>query len=89
MVIDNCQTMDGSDQSGHKKCDSELLFDNLEWLNSKEAALFLRKSIGALRVMVHRRQICARKFHRRLYFKKCELNGLLETSELTGGLQCR
>jgi len=94
MVIDNCQTEKsekaGSNQNvSHEMCESDLLFKNLEWLNSKEAALFLRKSIGALRVMVHRGQIRARKFQRRLYFKKCELNELLETSELLGGLQCR
>ena len=90
MVIDSCQKKNDRGQSvSHEVCDSDLLFGNLEWLNSKEAALFLRKSIGALRVMVHRGQIRARKFHRRLYFKRCELNELLETSELRGGLQCR
>ncbi|MAV92004.1 MAG: hypothetical protein CL676_11345 [Bdellovibrionaceae bacterium] len=94
MVLDNCQDnksekTDSNQNVRHEMCDSDLLFEKLEWLNSKEAALFLRKSIGALRVMVHRGQIRARKFHRRLYFKKCELNELLETSQLTGGLQCR
>ena len=75
-----------------KKCSQdeipEVFFDKLEWLNSKEAAFFLRKSLGALRVMVHRGQIKARKFHRRLYFKKSELNELLESSYLTGGIPC-
>ena len=90
MVSDNCQDKKCRGQSvNYKTYNSDWFFGNLEWLNSKEAALFLRKSIGALRVMVHRGQIRARKFHRRLYFKKRELNELLETSELIGGLQCR
>lgn len=94
MVLDSCQKeksekTDSNQNVSHEMCNTDLFFEKLEWLNSKEAALFLRKSIGALRVMVHRGQIRARKFHRRLYFKKCELNELLETSQLTGGLQCR
>lgn len=68
------------------KSADNLLFDNLEWLNSEEAARFLRKSVGALRVMVHRGQIRARRFRRRLYFRKSELDDLLETSELIGGI---
>ena len=65
---------------------SDALFDNLEWLNSKEAALYLRKTYGALKVMVHRGHIRARKFRNSLYFKKSELNELLETSDLIGGI---
>ena len=80
MVIDNCQTMDGSDQSGHKKCDSELLFDNLVWLTTEEAAQYLRKSANAVRLLVYRGALRARKFRRRLYFKKDELCALIETS---------
>ena len=69
------------------KCSlSEVLFDNLEWLNSKEAAFYLRKSYGALKVMVHRGQLKARKYRNRLYFKKTELDELLETSQLLGGV---
>ena len=62
------------------------LFDNLEWLNSKEAAFYLRKSYGALKVMVHRGHLKARKYRNRLYFKKTELDDLLETSQLLGGV---
>jgi excisionase family DNA binding protein len=63
-------------------------FDNLVWLTTEEAASYLRKTANALRVMVHRGQIRARKFRRRLYFKKMELDELLETSETIGGLKC-
>ena len=69
--------------------EEEKLFDNLIWLTTEEAAKYLRKSANALRVMVHRGQLRARKFRRRLYFKKVELDELLETSQIVGGIQCR
>ncbi|MGE4234145.1 MAG: helix-turn-helix domain-containing protein [Bacteriovoracia bacterium] len=62
----------------------DLFFDNLVWMSSADAAQYLRKTVGALRVMVCRGQIQARKFRRRLYFKKIELDRLLENSELKG-----
>ena len=68
------------------------LFDNLVWLNTKEAAIYLRKltedgrpSEGAIRTMVCRRQIIARKWRRRLYFKKAELEKMLDASLGKGG----
>lgn len=65
------------------------LFLNLIWLTTEEAARYLRKTANALRVMVHRGQLRARKFRRRLYFKKSELDELLETSQTVGGIPCR
>jgi len=58
----------------------ELLFYNLVWLTSEEAAAYLRKSVQAIRHMVCRGHIRARKFRRRLYFRREELDRLLETS---------
>ena len=62
--------------------DTEPIFDNLVWMTSAEAASYLRKTAGAIRVMVCRRQIRARKFRRRLYFKRSELDRVLDTSFL-------
>ena len=59
---------------------SESLFDNLVWMTSEEAASYLRKTVGALRVAVCRGQIRARKWRRRLYFKRSDLDRMLETS---------
>ncbi len=59
---------------------SALLFDNLIWLTTEEAARFLRKSTHALRQMLYKGQISARKVHGRLYFKKSELHELVDTS---------
>ena len=56
------------------------LFENLIWLTTEEAARFLRKSCHALRQMVYKGQIKARKFRGRLYFKKSELHELIDTS---------
>lgn len=64
---------------------NQTLFENLVWMTSEEAARYLRKTVGALRVMVCRGQIHARKFRRRLYFKRSELDRMLETSQHKGG----
>ena len=57
----------------------EPLLERLTWLNTNEAAFYLRKSANALRIMVCRGYIRPRKFRRRLYFRKVELDRLLES----------
>ena len=61
-------------------CDAQPFFDNLIWLTTEEAARYIRKSANAIRIAVHKGHIHARKFRRRLYFKKDELDTLLDTS---------
>ena len=85
MIIDNCQTEDDRHQGGHETCGSDLLFENLIWMTTEEAARYLRKSANAIRIMVHKKVLKARKFRRRLYFKKEELDAMIETSFLKGG----
>ena len=65
--------------------ESVLLFNNLKWMTTNEAAFYLRKSANAIRTAICRGQITAYKFRRRLYFKKSELDRLLETSSTVGG----
>lgn len=60
------------------------LFDNLIWLTTEEAARHIRKSANALRIAVFKGHIHARKFRRRLYFKREELDSLIDTSILKG-----
>jgi len=71
---------------------SPTLFENLIWLTTVETAIYLRRftkeglpSVGAIRTLVCRRQLRARKYLGKLYFKKSELDRLIETSELRGG----
>jgi excisionase family DNA binding protein len=59
---------------------AHLFFDNLIWLTTDEAAIFLRKSSHALRQMTYKGRIRPRKFGGRLYFKKAELDQLIDTS---------
>ena len=59
---------------------SKQLFDNLIWLNSNEAATYLRRSVGQIRNMVYRGQLQAKKHLGKLYFKRRELYELIETS---------
>lgn len=68
---------------GHRS--STLIFENLIWLTTKEAAVYLRRSVNAIHTLVSRRKLRARKFSNRLYFKKEELDYLIETSQLKGG----
>jgi len=59
---------------------SSTLFENRierEWLTTKEASLFLAISENALRIMVHRGQIRAYKFGRRLRFKLDDCRALV------------
>lgn len=64
---------------------ASLLFENLIWLTTKEAAVYLRKSVNAIHLLVSRKQLRARKFQNRLYFKRKELDYVLETSQTLGG----
>jgi excisionase family DNA binding protein len=64
--------------------DKQRLFDNLIWLDAKEAASYLRISVNALRIKACRGEIPKYKLGRTLRFKKVELDNLLESS-LTGG----
>ena len=68
------------------EAENNKFFDNLVWLNSAEAADYLRKSADAVRIAVSRGQLRARKWRRRLYFKKSELDFLLESASIKGGL---
>lgn len=49
-----------------------------EWLSTEEAAFFLSISANALRIMVHRGQIRAYKFGRRLRFKLQDCQALFQ-----------
>lgn len=60
--------------------DTAMLFENYKWMTTNEAAAYLRKSNNAIRTAVCRGHIKARKFRRRLYFKRSELDQLIETS---------
>ena len=58
-----------------------LFFENeikCEWLSTNEAARFLVVSENALRIMVHRDQIPAYKFGRRLRFRLKDCQALIK-----------
>lgn len=62
--------------NGHE----ELNFDNLTWLDCSEVVMYLRKTANAVSIMVHKGYLKPRKFRRRLYFRRLELDRLLESS---------
>lgn len=62
-----------------------LLFENLIWLTTKETAQYLRRSVNSVHILVSRKKLRARKFGNKLYFKREELDYLIETSKQSGG----
>ncbi len=57
------------------------LFENLIWLTTEETAQFLRKkSAHAIRQMVYKGKLRARKVNGKLYFNKLELHELIDSS---------
>tara|TARA_Y100000768_G_C23991135_1_gene693279 strand:- start:14785 stop:15051 length:267 start_codon:yes stop_codon:yes gene_type:complete len=64
---------------------SQLFFENYKWMTTNEAAVYLSKSTNAIRVAVCKGHLKARKFRNRLYFKRGELDELIETSNTIGG----
>lgn len=59
---------------------SELFFENLSWMRTEDAAKYLRTSVGQIRNMVYRGQLKPRKFNRRLYFCKADIDRAIENS---------
>lgn len=55
--------------------------ENTRWLNTNEAADFLRLTPNALRILVHRAQVRYFKFGRRLRFKQDDLQSLFQLKE--------
>ncbi len=55
---------------------------NKTWLNCDEAALYLGKTRNALWLLVSKGMLVKRKWHRRLYFKRTELDYLLEATKI-------
>jgi excisionase family DNA binding protein len=56
------------------------LFDNNKWMTSREAASYIRVSVGQIRNMVWRQQIPCYRISNRLRFLRCDLDGLLKPS---------
>ena len=54
------------------------IFNNLIWMTTEDAARYLRKSADAIRHLVYRGDLRARKFKRRLYFRRDELDEMLD-----------
>ena len=79
-------------RSGNKEKSHEI-FDNLTWLSTKDAAIYLRKfrkddglpSEGAIRTAVWRGVLKARKWRRRLYIKKADLDRLIQSAPFIQG----
>lgn len=63
-----------------EKSSSALLFDKLKWMNAREAAFYLRVSVGQIRNMVWRGQLKSYKVRNRLRFLRTDLERLVKPS---------
>lgn len=68
--------------------DNEVELRTTAWMNSREAAAYLRISVGHLRNLVWRRKIAANRGTGRLLFKRVDLDKLIESSN-NGRIQWR
>lgn len=59
---------------------SELFFDKLKWITTKEAALYLRVSVGQIRNMVWRGQLVSYRLNNRLRFLRSDIDKVVKPS---------
>lgn len=59
---------------------SALLFENLKWITTKEAAQYLRVSVGQIRNMVWRGQLPSHRVNNRLRFLKSDIDKIVKPS---------
>jgi len=52
--------------------------NGVNWLNTREAATYLRVSENAIRIMAHRELLIAYKFNNRLRFNKEDLRRMIK-----------
>jgi hypothetical protein len=78
----------GEQNEVNSEARSNLFFENLEWLSTAEAAIYLRKfspsghpSVNAVHKLVSQGKIKRRKFSGKLFFKRKELAYLIECSQ--------
>ncbi|MGZ3686888.1 MAG: helix-turn-helix domain-containing protein [Bdellovibrionota bacterium] len=65
-----------------KRHSQQQVFENLKWLTSREAVVYLRlPSAGALRNLVYRRKLPTSRLGRRLRFNREQLDRILESSQ--------
>ncbi len=59
---------------------SALLFENLKWITTKEAAQYLRVSVGQIRNMVWRGQLPSHRVNNRLRFLRSDIDKIVKPS---------
>lgn len=60
--------------------EKEMLFNNLKWLTTKEAANYLRKSEAGFRAFIHRYDVPKQYLGAELRFRREDLDKLLSVS---------
>ena len=61
---------------------TSVIFDNLKWMTVRDAALYLRRSYGAIKNLIYRGKVRPRKWAGRVYLSRKELDELIENGLL-------
>lgn len=61
---------------------SPMIFDNLKWMTVKEAAIYLRRTEGAMKNLIYRGKVRVRKWAGRVYVNRQELDSSIESGLL-------
>ena len=61
---------------------SPMFFDNLKWMTVKEAAIYLRRTEGAMKNLIYRGKVRVRKWAGRVYVNRQELDSSIESGLL-------
>lgn len=85
MVETSCQKKSSEitdrDQSvSHEMCNSSFSLNNRIWLDTERAAEYLYRTVNAIYIAVSRGKLKRKKWNGKNYFKKSDLDRLLNTS---------
>lgn len=59
-----------------------LFFENLKWMTVREAAVYLRRTQGAMKNLIYRGKVRTRKWAGRVYVNRMELDSSIEAGLL-------
>ncbi|MFN8845900.1 MAG: helix-turn-helix domain-containing protein [Bdellovibrionales bacterium] len=72
--------MSSINKSKPEEQSSGSFFENLKWITTREAAKYLRVSVGQLRNMVWRGQVVSYRVNNRLRFLRTDLDKIVKPS---------
>jgi hypothetical protein len=79
-VVRAMKDLSGGNQGQSVRSVDNTELDRLTWMDAREAGRYLRRTANAIRIMASRGILTPRKLGRRLYFRRTDLDRVLEAS---------